>query len=293
MEVYFIFFSAEGYVSVQRLQDFLMKCEGIPEGEQNTNKLQEIAFDDVKSSKHRKTDNNSSQKGLNMENVSAVWSSSKKSGIFDINLNITQGLYAIIGQVGSGKSTLLNAILGEIKINAGECTINGKMSYSAQEPWLFEGTIRNNIIFVDEYNDERYRKVIEVCALDRDLKLLGRGDQTIVGERGISLSGGQKARISLARAIYKQADIYLLDDPLSAVDSHVGKQIYEKCITDYLNDKICVLVTHQLQYLKNVEHVVLMRRGKIEKEGSYQSVYGDRTDAYDDSCHENNRNEVF
>lgn len=111
-----------------------------------------------------------------------------------------------------------------------------------------------------------------MCSLERDLEILPNGDQTIIGERGINLSGGQKARVNLARAIYKEADIYLLDDPLSAVDAHVGKNIFENCIQGYLADKICVLVTHQLQYLKAIENIVLMNMGRVEAVGSYEKL---------------------
>lgn len=119
---------------------------------------------------------------------------------------------------------------------------------------------------------DRYNEVIRVCSLERDLEILPNGDQTIIGERGINLSGGQKARVNLARAIYKEADIYLLDDPLSAVDAHVGKNIFENCIQGYLADKICVLVTHQLQYLKTIENIVLMNMGRVEAMGSYEKL---------------------
>lgn len=118
----------------------------------------------------------------------------------------------------------------------------------------------------------RYNEVIRVCSLERDFEILPNGDQTIIGERGINLSGGQKARVNLARAIYKEADIYLLDDPLSAVDAHVGKSIFDNCIQGYLAKKICVLVTHQLQYLKTIQNIVLMNMGKIEAIGSYDAL---------------------
>lgn len=114
--------------------------------------------------------------------------------------------------------------------------------------------------------------MLRVCSLERDLQILSHGDQTMIGERGINLSGGQKARVNLARAIYKDADIYLLDDPLSAVDAHVGKNIFNNCIERFLANKICVLVTHQLQYLKNIDNIVLMNMGRIEAIGSYQKL---------------------
>lgn len=157
-------------------------------------------------------------------------------------------------------------------MDEGSCMINGSISYASQETWLFEGTVRSNIIFIEEFDQRRYKDVVRVCGLEKDFKLMPNGDQTIVGERGISLSGGQKARISLARAVYKQADIYLLDDPLSAVDSHVGKHLFQECIKQFLKNKTCILVTHQLQYLKDVNHLVLMYHGRIESQGTYTEV---------------------
>lgn len=154
----------------------------------------------------------------------------------------------------------------------GDCIINGSISYASQETWLFEGTVRSNIVFIEDFDPKRYKEVVRVCGLERDLKLLPNGDQTIVGERGISLSGGQKARISLARAVYKQADIYLLDDPLSAVDSHVGKHLFQECIQQFLKHKVCILVTHQLQHVKDVDQLVLMYHGRIESQGTYAEV---------------------
>ncbi|CAH1368627.1 unnamed protein product, partial [Tenebrio molitor] len=189
----------------------------------------------------------------------------------NVSLEIQPGeLTAVIGQVGSGKTALLNVILGEMQPCLGNVAVNGVVSYAAQEPWLFAGSVRQNILFGREFEKQRYYAVVRACALVRDFQLLPFGDQTIVGEKGISLSGGQRARINLARAVYKRADIYLLDDPLSAVDSQVGKHLFDKCISEFLSDKIVILVTHQLQFLSEVNKVVLMDEGKIEAEGSYQ-----------------------
>ncbi len=215
------------------------------------------------------------EKYIRLTNATVVWEqsdSSQMSGIFDMNLEIEPGLCVIVGQVGSSKSTLLNLILGELSLKSGSMIINGTISYASQEPWIFEGSVRSNIVFVEEFDRQRYNKVVELCALDRDFKLLPKGDATIVGEQGSSLSGGQKARVNLARAIYKVADIYLLDDPLSAVDTNVGKHIFERCIEEFLANKICVLVTHQLQYLNNVQHVVLLNTGKVVAQGPFQTL---------------------
>lgn len=127
--------------------------------------------------------------------------------------------------------------------------------------------MRQNIIFGREFEYQRYKQVIKVCSLSRDFSLFPYADRTIVGERGISISGGQKARINLARAVYKRADIYLLDDPLSAVDIHVGQQLFENCIKGMLHDKIVILITHQLQYLKRADNIVIMNAGVVQSSG--------------------------
>uniref|UniRef100_A0A182V4H9 ABC transmembrane type-1 domain-containing protein n=1 Tax=Anopheles merus TaxID=30066 RepID=A0A182V4H9_ANOME len=223
------------------------------------------------------------RQGIFMRNATAFWDKDLLASAEDITVraggikNVTLTVdktepCAIVGSVGSGKSTMLQLILGELELDEGRLEINGNLSYASQEPWLFEGTVKNNIVFTEDYQEKRYREVVSVCALESDFQLLPNGDQTIVGERGISLSGGQRARISLARAIYRRADIYLLDDPLSAVDTHVGKHIFEQCIMKFLKEKVCVLVTHQLQYLKDMKHVVLMNSGEVEAQGPFHTL---------------------
>jgi ABC-type multidrug transport system fused ATPase/permease subunit len=156
-----------------------------------------------------------------MINVTANWNiSSEEKTLQGLNLNIEKGkLYAVIGMVGNGKSSLLSAILGEMYVVEGQVKVNGSISYASQEAWVFGSTVRQNILFGQSYDRQRYHKVVKACALSRDFKQFPQGDQTIVGERGSSLSGGQKARINLARSLYRQSDIYLLDDPLSAVSN--------------------------------------------------------------------------
>ncbi len=150
-------------------------------------------------------------------------------------------------------------ILGELSCTKGNCRVKGKIAYASQEPWIFSATIRRNILCGSEYDGKRYRKVVKAAALERDFTLFPQGDQTTVGERGISLSGGQKARINLARCLYVDADIYLMDDPLSAVDTHVGRHLFDKAVNGFLHDKIRVLVTHQLQYLKDVNQILVLK----------------------------------
>ncbi|CAH1183645.1 unnamed protein product [Phaedon cochleariae] len=199
----------------------------------------------------------------------------------DINLEVYPGkLTAVVGPVGAGKSCLLNMVMGELALFSGKCTTNGVISYASQEPWLFAGSVRQNILFGREFELLRYRDVVKACALTRDFSLLPFGDRSIVGERGISLSGGQRARVNLARAVYKRADIYLLDDPLSAVDIQVGQQLFEACIKRYLEDKVVILITHQLQYLKRADQIVIMSNGMIHGKGDYNELIGTDTSAF-------------
>ena len=154
----------------------------------------------------------------------------------------SQSLTVITGPVGSGKSTLLSVIAGEISADiCGTITFQGTLAYVPQTAWIFSGTIRENILFGQPYDESKYNRVIEACALKEDIQRFPDYDQTVVGERGEVLSGGQQARVSLARAVYADADLYLLDDPLSAVDFKVGQHIFETCIKDLLGDKLRLL----------------------------------------------------
>lgn len=183
-------------------------------------------------------------------------------------------LTIIVGPVGAGKSCLLHLILGELTIIKGSVCTKGVISYASQEAWLFVGSVRLNILFGRPFIKERYQKVVEVCALLPDFALLPYGDRTIIGERGVSLSGGQRARVNLARAVYKEADIYMLDDPLSAVDVHVAQQLFMNCVCGFLGGKVVVLVTHQLQFVKNAKQIVVLHDGVIEACGTYESLNG-------------------
>lgn len=215
-----------------------------------------------------------SEAGLILNNVKAKWDAhNTEYTLDDVSLRAQPGtLVAIIGPVGSGKSSFIQTILGELPIESGTIKVNGTVSYASQEPWLFTGTVRQNILFGQPMDRKRYKTVIKKCALERDFELLPYGDKTIVGERGQSLSGGQKARISLARAVYRNCSIYLLDDPLSAVDTHVGRHLFEQCMRDYLRGKIVVLVTHQLQFLQQADQIVMLDHGKVSGVGTYESL---------------------
>ncbi|KAJ3323975.1 Multidrug resistance-associated protein 1 [Boothiomyces sp. JEL0866] len=192
--------------------------------------------------------------------------------IHDINLSIVKGKkIAIVGDVGSGKSSLIAAILGQIRQMKGESVkVYGSTAYMSQEAWLLNMTLRENILFGKPYDAKKYNEVIRVAGLERDLTLLIAADQTEIAERGANLSGGQRQRVSLARSIYYDADIVLLDDPLSAVDQHVGRQIFDECFKKHLKDKTVIVSMNQLQYLVEMDYIVLVRKGTIHSQGTYQ-----------------------
>uniref|UniRef100_A0A3P8VQU0 Multidrug resistance-associated protein 4-like n=1 Tax=Cynoglossus semilaevis TaxID=244447 RepID=A0A3P8VQU0_CYNSE len=178
----------------------------------------------------------------------------------DVSFSVRSNqLLTVIGSVGSGKSSLLSAILGELPHDTGTLQVRGQLAYASQQPWVFPGTIRSNILFGRDLNPRKYEAVIRACALKSDLELLPDGDMTLIGDRGATLSGGQKARVNLARAVYQDADVYLLDDPLSSVDPEVGKHIFEQCICGLLKNKSCILVTHQLQHLRANDQTLVLK----------------------------------
>lgn len=192
-----------------------------------------------------------------------------------INLKVKRGeVVAIVGDVGSGKSSFVAALLGQIRQTGSgpKLKLYGKSSYVPQEAWLNNLTLRENIVFGKDFEEERYNTTVKVCALERDLTLLAHGDQTEIAERGANLSGGQKQRVSLARAVYHKSDIVLMDDPLSAVDQNVGKHIFDQCIRGYLAGRTVIIVTHQLQYLHRCDKIVMLQSGKIAYQGTYQEL---------------------
>ncbi|XP_036105450.1 multidrug resistance-associated protein 4 isoform X3 [Molossus molossus] len=208
---------------------------------------------------------------VQVQDLTTFWDKvSETPTLQDLSFTVRPGeLLAVVGPVGAGKSSLLSAVLGELSPSQGLVTVHGRIAYVAQQPWVFSGTVRSNILFGKKYEKERYEKVIKACALTKDLELLEDGDLTVIGDRGTTLSGGQKARVNLARAVYQDADIYLLDDPLSAVDAEVGRHLFQLCICQTLYEKITVLVTHQLQYLKAASQILILKDGKMVQKGTY------------------------
>lgn len=200
--------------------------------------------------------------------------------IRDVELKIPKGkLVAVVGPVGSGKTSLLAAILGEMKSDGGSrIEVAGSLGYCPQQAWIMNGTVRDNIIFGKPYDETRYLAVLRQCAIETDILAMPNGDLTLVGEKGISLSGGQKARLNLARAVYSNPDVALLDDPLSAVDAKVGNILFYKCIKDgLLRDKTRILVTHQLAIVPYVDHVVVLRNGRVSEQGTYAELMSKMT----------------
>ncbi|XP_071797864.1 multidrug resistance-associated protein 1-like [Asterias amurensis] len=212
---------------------------------------------------------------ITMENGDFSWSKGESPILRNINLEVKDGLLvAIVGQVGAGKSSLLSAMLGEMEKLKGSVAVQGTVAYIPQQAWIQNATLRDNITFGQPLDDAKYHRVIEACALAPDLDILPGGDLTEIGEKGINLSGGQKQRVSLARAVYNNADIYLLDDPLSAVDSHVGKHIFDHVIgpKGLLKNKTRILVTHGISYLPQVDHIIVIVNGEITEAGSYTEL---------------------
>eukprot|EP00741_Cyanophora_paradoxa_P004114 tig00000769_g3996.t1 len=197
----------------------------------------------------------------------------------DIALEVPRGhLCAVVGPVGSGKSSLAAAVLGEIPV-AGPgregpppVRVAGRVAYVPQQAWIMNATLRENVLFGLPYEEGRYRAALAACALERDLTQLPAGDLTEIGEKGITLSGGQRQRVSLARAVYAEADVYVLDDVLSAVDAHVARHILERCIHGALAGKTRLLVTNQVGALPAADRVVVLQGGRIAEEGTYEEL---------------------
>ncbi|KAL6848013.1 hypothetical protein ACP4OV_022141 [Aristida adscensionis] len=191
----------------------------------------------------------------------------------DLNFQARQGMrVAVCGTVGSGKSSLLSCILGEIPKLSGEVKTCGTTAYVNQSAWIQSGKIQDNILFGKEMEIEKYERVLESCSLKKDLEILPFGDQTVIGERGINLSGGQKQRIQIARALYQEADIYLFDDPFSAVDAHTGSHLFKECLLGALASKTVVYVTHQIEFLPAADLILVMKDGRIAQSGKYNEI---------------------
>ncbi|KAM9411393.1 ATP-binding cassette sub-family C member 3 isoform 4-T4 [Salvelinus alpinus] len=242
-------------VSLKRIQDFLSHDELDPESVDRTN--------------------TATDSSVTVVNGKFTWAKQDPPALHNINLMVPQGsLLAVVGHVGCGKSSLVSALLGEMEKMEGDISIQGSVAYVPQQAWIQNATLRDNILFGKAYNEQKYRCCLEACALTQDLEVLPGGDLTEIGEKGINLSGGQRQRVSLARALYNKADVYLLDDPLSAVDAHVAKHIFDHVIgpEGALQGKTRILVTHGISFLPQVDNIVVMVEGRVSEMGSYQEL---------------------
>nr|XP_043635452.1 ABC transporter C family member 13 isoform X2 [Erigeron canadensis] len=247
----------DAFISTRRLGKFLSCHEHEPRNLQTNNS----------SSSYEEMD-------IFMKDVCCAWSNSdqevKKPILNHVNLAIPKGfLVAVIGEVGSGKSSLLNSILGELKLIKGFIYSSGSVAYVPQIPWILSGTIRDNVIFGKDYDPIRYSAVLEACALDTDVSLMVGGDMAYIGEKGINLSGGQRARLALARAVYHGSDLVMLDDVLSAVDAQVASWILSHALlSPLMNQKTRILCTHNIQAIFAADMIVIMDKGQVKWVGS-------------------------
>ncbi|XP_062185916.1 ABC transporter C family member 2-like isoform X2 [Phragmites australis] len=214
---------------------------------------------------------------ISIKNGYFSWESqAERPTLSNVNLDVPVGsLVAIVGSTGEGKTSLVSAMLGEIPPVSGSDTsvvIRGSVAYVPQVSWIFNATVRDNILFGSPFQPPRYEKAIDVTSLRHDLDLLPGGDLTEIGERGVNISGGQKQRVSMARAVYSDSDVYIFDDPLSALDAHVGRQVFDKCIKEELRHKTRVLVTNQLHLLPYVDKILLIHDGVIKEEGTFDEL---------------------
>ncbi|KAJ8246363.1 hypothetical protein GJAV_G00266900 [Gymnothorax javanicus] len=242
-------------VSLKRIQQFLSHDELDP----NAVDRKSIATDHA----------------VTVVNGKFTWAKGDPAVLHNVSLMVPTGsLLAVVGNVGCGKSSLLSALLGEMETLDGEISIRGSVAYVPQQAWIQNATLRDNILFGRPYHEQKYRCVLEACALTPDLQVLPGGDQTEIGEKGINLSGGQRQRVSLARALYSEADVYLLDDPLSAVDAHVAKHIFDNVIGPggALKGKTRILVTHGISFLPQVDNILVMVDGRVSEMGSYNDL---------------------
>ncbi|KAM0842058.1 hypothetical protein ACQ4PT_058608 [Festuca glaucescens] len=233
--------------------------------------LEELPVDAV-----QRLPSGNSDVAIEVSNGCFAWdASSEVPTLNDLNFQARQGMrVAVCGTVGSGKSSLLSCILGEMPKLSGEVKTCGTMAYVSQSAWIQSGKIKDNILFGKEMDGEKYERVLESCSLKKDLEILPFGDETVIGERGINLSGGQKQRIQIARALYQDADIYLFDDPFSAVDAHTGSHLFKECLLGGLGSKTVVYVTHQIEFLPAADLILVMKGGRIAQAGKYNEILG-------------------
>uniref|UniRef100_A0A452UGB6 Multidrug resistance-associated protein 1 n=1 Tax=Ursus maritimus TaxID=29073 RepID=A0A452UGB6_URSMA len=212
---------------------------------------------------------------VTIHNGTFTWAQDLPPTLHSLDIQVPKGaLVAVVGPVGCGKSSLVSALLGEMEKLEGTVCVKGSVAYVPQQAWIQNCTLQENILFGRALDPKRYQRALETCALLADLEMLPGGDKTEIGEKGINLSGGQRQRVSLARAVYSEADLFLLDDPLSAVDSHVAKHIFDQVIgpEGVLAGKTRVLVTHGISFLPQMDFIIVLADGQVSEVGSYPGL---------------------
>lgn len=281
----------DAWTSLKRIQEFLLaeeaeeEVEWRPDGDKAvemhdasftwertpTQETDEVAASKVKKEEVKETKETKETK--EKDDTSTLVDEPEAFKLQDLNFSIDRHeLVAVIGSVGSGKSSLLAALAGDMRKTSGEVVLGASRAFCPQYAWIQNTTLRNNIMFGKDYDEKWYRDVIKACALQPDLDMLPAGDSTEIGERGITISGGQKQRLNIARAIYFDADIVIMDDPLSAVDAHVGRHIFDNAILGLLKDKCRILATHQLWVLNRCDRIIWMEAGKIQAVDTFDNL---------------------
>lgn len=233
-----------------------------------------LVEDEITGAVERASSDNNSDIRVHVQDGNFSWNANAADlALRNVNLTIRQGeKVAVCGAVGSGKSSLLYALLREIPRTSGSVEVFGSLAYVSQNSWIQSGTVRDNILFGKPFNKELYEKAIKSCALDKDIENFNHGDLTEIGQRGLNMSGGQKQRIQLARAVYNDADIYLLDDPFSAVDAHTAAVLFYDCVMTALSKKTVILVTHQVEFLTETNRILVMEGGQVKQQGKYSEL---------------------
>ncbi|EPS30548.1 hypothetical protein PDE_05500 [Penicillium oxalicum 114-2] len=276
----------DAWTALNRIQEFLMAEEQREDIEKDTTMSNAIEIENASFTWERLPTDEKEDEAPKKKEAKNLPSRGEKQGVDEpplepfklknINLEVGRNeLLAVIGTVGCGKSSLLSALAGDMRVTDGKVRMSTTRSFCPQYAWIQNATVRNNILFGKEYDESWYEQVIDACALATDLEILPNGDSTEIGERGITVSGGQKQRLNIARAIYFNAELVLMDDPLSAVDAHVGRHIMDKAICGLLKDRCRILATHQLHVLNRCDRIVVMDEGQIHAVDTFDNLMRD------------------